>query len=37
MENWFNKEIKEVENSLNTNIEKGLSAEEVEKRRENMV
>ena len=33
-ENWFNKEIKQVENDLNTNIEKGLSNEEVIKRRE---
>ena len=36
MENikWFNKEIKDVENELKTDKEKGLEKEEVEKRRE---
>ena len=32
--NWFNKEIKEVEAKLATNIEKGLSSEEVKERQE---
>ena len=31
---WFNKEIKEVESELKTNVEKGLNQEEVCKRRE---
>ena len=31
---WFNQEIKEVEAELQTNQEKGLSKEEVEKRQE---
>ena len=31
---WFNKEIKDVENELKTDKEKGLEKEEVEKRRE---
>ncbi|MBO6232601.1 MAG: cation-translocating P-type ATPase [Clostridia bacterium] len=34
MENWFNKEIKDVENILQTDVEKGLTSEEVTKRRE---
>ncbi len=36
MENnkWFNKEIKEVETELATNLEKGLNSEEVKKRQE---
>ncbi|MBO4292906.1 MAG: cation-translocating P-type ATPase [Clostridia bacterium] len=34
MENWFNKEIKDVENILQTDVEKGLTSEEVAKRRE---
>ena len=36
MENnkWFNKEIKEVETELATNLEKGLEIEEVKKRQE---
>ena len=32
--NWFNKKIEEVEKDLETNIENGLSKEEVEKRQE---
>ena len=32
--NWFNKEVKEVEQELQTDIEKGLSTEQVEKNRE---
>ena len=32
--NWFNKEIADVEKELETNQEKGLSQEEVTKRRE---
>ena len=32
--NWFNKEIKQVEKDLNTNIEKGLNNEEIQTRRE---
>ena len=32
--NWFNKDIKDVEEQLQTNIEKGLKDEEVKKRRE---
>ena len=36
MENlkWFNQEIKEVEKQLNTNIEKGLTPEQVKEKRE---
>lgn len=34
MNNWFNKEIKEMEKELDTSIEQGLKTEEVEKRRE---
>ena len=36
MENskWYNKEIKEVEKELKTDIEKGLTLEEVKKRQE---
>ncbi len=36
MENnkWFNQEIKEVEKKLQTNLEKGLTKEEVQKRKE---
>ena len=33
-ENWFNKEIEETEKLLETNIEKGLATEEVQKRKE---
>ena len=29
--NWFNKKIEEVEKDLNTNLEKGLTTEEVKK------
>ena len=32
--NWFNKKIEEVEKDLNTNLEKGLTTEEVKKRQE---
>lgn len=32
-ENWFNKEITQVEKDLNTNIEKGLNNEEIQTRR----
>ena len=32
--NWFNKEVKDVEKELDTNQEKGLSQEEVIKRKE---
>ncbi|MBR0350682.1 MAG: cation-translocating P-type ATPase [Clostridia bacterium] len=32
--NWFNKEIKQVEKDLNTNIEKGLNNKEIQTRRE---
>ena len=32
--NWFNKEVKDVEKELETSQEKGLSSEEVSKRRE---
>ena len=32
--NWFNKEVKEVEQELQTDIEKGLSTEQVKKNRE---
>ena len=32
--NWFNKEIKEVEKELKTNVEKGLNQEEVKARQE---
>ena len=32
--NWFNKKKEEVEKELSTNLEKGLSTEEVQKRRE---
>ena len=32
--NWFNKEIADVEKELETNQEKGLSQEEVTKRRD---
>ena len=36
MENikWFNKEVKDVEKELNTDLEKGLTTEEVQKRQE---
>ncbi len=34
MEKWFNKEIKDVENILQTDVEKGLTSDEVTKRRE---
>ncbi len=33
-ENWFNKEIEEVELSLKTNMQEGLKSEEVEARKE---
>lgn len=33
-EKWFNQEIKEVETKLQTNQEKGLNSEEVQKRQE---
>ena len=32
--NWFNKEISEVEDNLKTNLKKGLTTQEVEKRKE---
>ena len=32
--NWFNKTKKDVEKELNTNLEKGLTTEEVQKRQE---
>ena len=32
--NWFSKEVKDVEKELETNLEKGLSSEEVSKKRE---
>ena len=32
--NWFNKDVEDVENILQTNINNGLTTEEVEKRRE---
>ena len=32
--NWFNKEVKDVEKELNTDLEKGLTTEEVQKRQE---
>ena len=32
--NWFQKDVKEVEGELQTNLEKGLSSEEVAKRKE---
>ena len=32
--NWFQKDVKEVEKELQTNLEKGLTTEEVTKRRE---
>ena len=32
--NWFQKDVKEVEEELQTNLEKGLSSEEVAKRKE---
>ena len=32
--NWFNKKQEDVEKELNTNLEKGLTTEEVQKRRE---
>ena len=31
---WFNKETKEVEKELETDIEKGLSTEQVQQKRE---
>ena len=31
---WYNKDLQEVEKTLSTNIEKGLTSEEVKKRRE---
>ncbi|MBR0490439.1 MAG: cation-translocating P-type ATPase [Clostridia bacterium] len=34
MEKWFNKEVKDVENILQTDVEKGLTSDEVTKRRE---
>ena len=30
---WFNKEVADVEKTLETDLEKGLSKEEVEKRK----
>ena len=33
-ENWFNKSIEQTEKELETNIEKGLNKEQVEKVRE---
>ena len=33
-QNWFNKETKKIEEELNTDIEKGLSAEQVEEKRQ---
>ena len=33
-QNWFNKETKKIEEELNTNIEKGLSTEQVEEKRQ---
>ena len=32
--NWFQKDVEEVEKELQTNLEKGLTTEEVAKRRE---
>ena len=32
--NWFNKEVEEVEKELGTDLSKGLSNDEVQKRRE---
>lgn len=32
--NWFNKKVKDVEKELNTDLEKGLATEEVQKRQE---
>ena len=32
--NWFNKEIKEVEQELQTNVDKGLTTEQVKEKRE---
>ena len=32
--NWFNKDVKDVEKKLNTDINNGLSTEEVEKRKQ---
>lgn len=32
--NWFNKKVKEVEEELSTNVEKGLTSQEVQKRQE---
>ena len=32
--NWFNKKVEDVERDLNTDLEKGLTTEEVEKRQE---
>ena len=32
--NWFNKKVEDVEKELNTDLEKGLTTEEVQKRRE---
>ena len=32
--NWFNKKVQEVEEELNTNLEKGLTKEETIKRQE---
>lgn len=34
MEKWFNKEVKDVENILQTDVGKGLTSDEVTKRRE---
>ena len=31
---WYNKDLQEVEKTLSTNIEKGLTSEEVKERRE---
>ena len=32
--NWFNKKLEEVKKDLSTNLENGLSIEEVKKRQE---
>ena len=34
MEKWYNKKIEEIEQKLETNKEKGITTEEVQKRKE---
>ena len=32
MKNWFNQDVKDIEKELNTNLEKGLTLEQVKEK-----